>query len=183
MRPMFWIWMGFFALIGFILGLMLPSGSAKADYVIRSIQGGTIGNFEYEFKPIALSGERVRVEGDCLSGCTIVLQLPKDRLCVGPHARFGFHAAWSIDGQGRKVESKPGTAVLRSWYPPAITRWINRHGGLQRQMIFLQGKALSALYPQCPLLLTAEPSTEAFADINGVLRLTVPLLYPPIRGY
>ena len=36
-------------------------------------------------------------------------------------------------------------------YPSAIRRWIKARGGLTRQMIFLRGSQLQALYRPCYL--------------------------------
>ena len=47
------------------------------------------------FTAVRESGERVIIDGPCLSACTLVLGVvPKDRICVTPRAVFGFHAAW-----------------------------------------------------------------------------------------
>ena len=68
--------------------------------------------------------------------------IPRSRICATERARFGFHAAWMPDGNGRPVTSTMGTRALWNIYPPSVQHWINRHGGLSRKMIFLQGDDL-----------------------------------------
>ena len=117
--------------------------SASATMRIAEDRGGQIGHYLQTFAALRSSGERVVVDGNCLSACTLVLGLiPRDRICATPRARFGFHAAWMPDADGRPVTSPMGTQALWSVYPASVRRWINRHGGLSRQMIFLQGRSL-----------------------------------------
>ena len=42
-----------------------------------------------------------------------------------------------------------GTRALWNIYPSSVRRWINRHGGLSRHMIFLQGRELHGFVPSC----------------------------------
>ena len=75
--------------------------------------------------------------------------IPRDRICATPRARFGFHAAWMPDTDGRPVTSPMGTQALWNIYPASVRRWISRHGGLSRKMIYLQGRALSGIVASC----------------------------------
>jgi hypothetical protein len=96
------------------------------------------------------SGERVIVDGSCLSACTLVLgTVPRERICVTRRANFGFHAAWNFAPGGGPVFSPEGTRLLWEVYPPEVRQWITRHGGLTPRMIFLRGRQLSAMYPSC----------------------------------
>ena len=93
---------------------------------------------------------RVVIDGNCLSACTLVLGLvPNDRICATPRARFGFHAAWMPDPNGRPVTSPMGTQALWNIYPVSVRHWINRHGGLSRRMIFMEGRSLSGIVANC----------------------------------
>ena len=86
----------------------------------------------------------------CLSACTLVLGLvPREKICATQHARFGFHAAWMPDNNGRPVTSPLGTQALWNIYPPSVRRWISSHGGLSRKMIFLEGRALGGIVASC----------------------------------
>src|SRR5665647_3551302 len=122
---------------------MLASGitSANATMRIAEDRGGQIGHYLQAFAAVRSSGEKVVVDGNCLSACTLLLGLiPKSRVCATSRARFGFHAAWMPDIDGRPVTSSMGTEALWNIYPTQVRRWINRHGGLSRRMIYLQGR-------------------------------------------
>jgi len=123
---------------------------AKADVRIAEDRGGQIGRYLQTFASMRSSGERVVVDGNCLSACTLVLGVvPRDRICATPRARFGFHAAWMPDEDGRPVTSQMGTQALWDVYPTSVRHWIHRHGGLTRRMIFLQGSALHGIVASC----------------------------------
>ena len=123
---------------------------ASATMRIAEDRGGQIGHYLQAFAMLRSSGERVVVDGNCLSACTMVLgMIPRDHICATPRARFGFHAAWMPDPDGRPVTSNMGTQALWNVYPPRVRHWINRHGGLNRHMIFLQGAALHGIVQSC----------------------------------
>src|SRR5262249_34348411 len=69
--------------------------SASATVRITDDYGGVIGDYLDRFKSVRDSGERVIIDGLCLSACTLVLGIvPQDHICVTSRARLGFHAAW-----------------------------------------------------------------------------------------
>src|SRR5262249_33909981 len=71
---------------------------AVAEVRILSSPGGTVGSFLTLFEVVRESGERVAIDGPCLSACTLVLStIPANRICVTRRAVLGFHAARSID--------------------------------------------------------------------------------------
>ena len=124
--------------------------SASATMLISGDRGGQIGHYLKAFASVRSSGERVVIDGNCLSACTLVLGLvPRSRVCATSRARFGFHAAWMPDRDGRPVTSPMGTQALWKIYPLYVRRWISRHGGLSRKMIYLQGSELTGLLPSC----------------------------------
>jgi len=132
------------------LVLALSVTSASATMRISEDRGGQIGQYLQAFATLRSSGESVVIDGNCLSACTLVLGLvPRDRICATEHARFGFHAAWMPDRDGRPVTSPLGTQALWNIYPASVRRWINRHGGLSRKMIFLQGRELDGIVASC----------------------------------
>jgi hypothetical protein len=131
---------------------VLASGisSASATMLINEDRGGQIGQYMQAFALVRASGESVVIDGNCLSACTLVLGLiPRSQICATPRARFGFHAAWMPDGDGRPVTSTMGTQALWNIYPGEVKRWINRHGGLSRHMIYMQGHDLSGIVSSC----------------------------------
>lgn len=124
--------------------------SASAAVRIHSDPGGRIDQYLQKYSQMRASGERVIVDGNCNSACTLLLgALPRNHICVTDQASLGFHAAWEPDAQGRPVQSRAWTRVLWRNYPAPIRSWISRHGGLTPHMIFLKGSELTALYPRC----------------------------------
>jgi hypothetical protein len=112
--------------------------------------GGLIDTYVQKFTRIRDSGERMVVDGQCLSACTLMLALvPRERICVTPNAVFGFHSAWSYDAQGAKASDQKATQSLWDMYPERIRQWIRTHGGLHQQLIYLRGRQLAAFYPIC----------------------------------
>lgn len=130
--------------------LMCGVTSASATMRIAEDRGGQIGHYLQAFAMLRSSGENVVIDGNCLSACTLVLGLiPRARICATPRARFGFHAAWMPDGEGRPVTSPMGTQALWNIYPAPVRRWINKHGGLSRKMIYLHGRDLGGIVESC----------------------------------
>jgi|SRR5690349_3020898 len=129
---------------------VLSVTSASATMRISEDRGGQIGQYLQAFSVLRSSGESVVIDGNCLSACTLVLGLvAHEKVCATSRARFGFHAAWMPDRDGRPVTSPLGTQALWNIYPASVRRWINRHGGLSRKMIFLQGRELGGIVASC----------------------------------
>jgi hypothetical protein len=139
-------------LCAFLAGALSILATSQADAVVRISRdhGGQIGPYLYAFAVLRSIGESVIIDGPCLSACTLVLGvLPKEKICVTPRARLGFHAAWERDRQGRKKISKAGTEVVMKIYPPEIRSWIQKNGGLNDKLIYLQGPELATMYQAC----------------------------------
>jgi hypothetical protein len=131
------------------LGLTTLS-SALADVRILASPGGAVGNYLNFFSQVRRSGERVIIDGPCLSACTLVLStIPRNRICVTSRAVLGFHAPQIVDEKGRTSRSREATRAVTSVYPPAIRAWIKRNGGLRQKMIILRGRELTGLYRRC----------------------------------
>ena len=122
----------------------------RAEVRILASPSGQVGPFLDLFDRVRASGERVVIDGPCLSACTLVLMtIPEERICVTRRAVLGFHAARSIDRRGRTyAEPEASRAVLAS-YPPPVRDWISRRGGLTSRMLLLRGRELAAIYPRC----------------------------------
>ncbi|MCC8943502.1 hypothetical protein H8A99_45680, partial [Bradyrhizobium sp. Arg68] len=101
--------------------------AAHAEVRILASPGGQVGPFIELFEKVRDSGERVVIDGPCLSACTLVLSMvPNDRICVTRRAVLGFHAARSIDRRGRiYAEPEASVAVLQA-YPAPVRGWIVR---------------------------------------------------------
>jgi hypothetical protein len=128
----------------------LAGAPAQADVRILSSPGGQVGPFLDLFEQVRNSGERVVIDGPCLSACTLVLSLvPSDRICVTRRAILGFHAARSIDRRGRLYAEPEASEVVLEAYPAPVRDWIRRRGGLSSRLLLLRGRELAAIYPSC----------------------------------
>ena len=128
----------------------LASLPAQADVRILSSPGGEVGPFLDLFERVRASGERVVIDGPCLSACTLVLStVPDDRICVTRRAVLGFHAARSIDRRGRMYAEPEASRDVEAAYPAPVREWIARRGGLTSRLLLLRGRELAAIYPRC----------------------------------
>jgi hypothetical protein len=124
--------------------------SAYSDIIIRRDPGGQIGHYLHAAERIRDSGERVIVDGSCLSACTLLLAVvPRERVCVTERAVLGYHAAWVPGANGEHVTSTSATRMMWDIYPGNVRRALARRGGLSRKMIFMRGREVAALYPRC----------------------------------
>jgi hypothetical protein len=123
---------------------------AFAEVRILASPGGEVGPFLDLFARVRASGERVVIDGPCLSACTLVLSsVPNNRICVTRRAVLGFHAARSMDRRGRLYAEPEASAVVLQAYPPPVQNWIRRRGGLTSRVLLLRGRELAAIYPVC----------------------------------
>ena len=136
------------AAVGLLI-LISVAPSASATTRIGNDMGGPLGQYLLRFTRIRDSGERVIIDGNCHSACTLVTIIPKERICVTRRAVLGFHAGWVDELNGERVTSTEGTRVLFELYPPAIRSWINEHGGLGTRTILLKGRELLGFYRLC----------------------------------
>jgi hypothetical protein len=149
---------------------------ASATMRISEDRGGQIGQYLHVFSLLRSTGEHVVVDGNCLSACTLLLgMIPRSQMCATPRARFGFHAAWMPDIDGRPVTSPLGTQALWNIYPSKVRRWIGSHGGLSRRMIYLEGSELAGFIESCdqprpPVRSAYTRSDRRYA--NGPVRYT-----------
>jgi hypothetical protein len=128
--------------------LALPP--AQAEIRILGSPGGQVGPFLDLFEDVRASGERVVIDGPCLSACTLVLSVvPANRICVTRRAVLGFHAARSIDRRGRTYAEPEASRLVLEAYPAAVQDWIRRRGGLTSRLLLLRGRELAAIYPGC----------------------------------
>jgi hypothetical protein len=132
-----------------ILGA-LASPPARAEVRILASRGGQVGPFLELFERVRASGERVVIDGPCLSACTLVLSMvPNNRICVTRRAVLGFHAARSMDRQGRMYAEPEASEFVLEAYPAAVRGWIRSRGGLSSRLLLLRGRELAAIYPSC----------------------------------
>jgi hypothetical protein len=124
--------------------------TAHAAVRIKADTGGQIGPYLENLVALRGSGERVIIDGPCLSACTMLLGvIPRDRICVTSRARLGFHAAWHPGSNGQQVTSREATRLLMDIYPEHVRSWITRRGGLSPRMMYLSGRELTSMYQTC----------------------------------
>ena len=130
-----------------LLAALVP---ASAEVRILSSPGGEVTQYLRLFEAVRATGERVVIDGPCLSACTLLLStVPNSRICVTRRAVLGFHAARAVDRRGRVYPAPEATRVVQATYPAPVRAWIARHGGLTRRLILLRGRELAAIYPRC----------------------------------
>jgi hypothetical protein len=91
--------------------------------------GGHIVEYQQKVEEWRREGVMVRIEGACASACTLVLGLPKDKLCAGPNAKLGFHKASDFHGDFQLMRA----------YPPKVRAWIEWNGGLREEVVWATG--------------------------------------------
>lgn len=131
--------------------VVLASTMASAEVRIVNDRGGQVSAYIHKYREIRNSGQRVVIDGPCLSACTLLTGIiPSDRICVTRRAMLGFHAAsYYNDASRRFVPTRSGSRYVMTLYPAAIRRWIRRHGGLTPHLIELRGRALDSFYRTC----------------------------------
>jgi hypothetical protein len=135
-------------LVVVLCGLALTP--ARAEFRILGSPGGQVGPFLDLFERMRDTGERVVIDGPCLSACTLVLSMvPNERICVTRRAVLGFHAARSIDRRGRMNAEPEASELVMEAYPATVRGWIHRHGGLTSRLLLLRGRELAAIYASC----------------------------------
>jgi hypothetical protein len=124
-----------------VLALLLGAAalSARAETIdVDDSHGGRVA--DYNARWAGHAGARVRIVGPCQSACTVLLaHVPRGRICVTPQARFGFHLA----------HLSQATATLWSGYPADIKAWIDAHGGLQRDFLWMGAPDIYRFFRPC----------------------------------
>jgi len=121
--------------------LTLSSLAAHAETIdISDSHGGSVVQYSARWSELAAKGVSVRIVGPCQSACTVLLgHIPRSRICVTPEASFGFHLAHRADA----------TATLRRAYSSDITSWINAHGGLTQDFIWMRAPDTYRYFKKC----------------------------------
>jgi hypothetical protein len=139
----------------FVFGAVLAAlsvSSAAATVRIVGDPGGQIGPYLESLTALRASGERVVIDGPCLSACTMILGvIPRDRICMTRRARLGFHAAWHPGNNGQPVMSRGGTQLLMAVYPQDV----------RRKPLALLPCAISAQRPPAPAISAIAPYAAA----------------------
>jgi hypothetical protein len=102
----------------FIFAIVLTAiaaAPALAEVRIMSSAGGPVVGYLEFFSKVRKLGERVVIDGPCLSACTVVLStIPRNRICVTSRAVLGFHAPIVAD----QYRGAPSTRPIRQPFAP-----------------------------------------------------------------
>ena len=122
-------------------GLLAPVAikPAPPPVVIRKDFGGVLRVYLERYKE--LENTRIIVDGECNSGCTLVLM--NRNVCATDRAFFYFHAARDATTGEFRAD---GTALLWARYPQKVKDWIAAQGGLTMKWI---GVKATVLLPLC----------------------------------
>jgi hypothetical protein len=119
----------------------LWSLTASAETIeVSDNHGGLVRDYDRRWADYAARGVDVKIVGPCQSACTVLLgHIPRSKICVTPQASFGFHLAG--------YESS--TAILRSAYQSDIQAWIDAHGGLTHDFIWMRAPDTYRYFKRC----------------------------------
>lgn len=135
------------AIIAFCVAIMvatltattLPAAAETID--VSDTHGGSVAEYDARWTGLAARGVNVRIVGPCQSACTVLLRhIPRNRICVTQDASFGFHLA----------HLPSATATLWSGYQGDIRAWINQHGGLKQDFMWLRAPEIFRFFRRCP---------------------------------
>jgi len=132
------------AIVGSLAAIALASVSAPARAAetidVSDDHGGRVVEYDAVWADNAARGVSVRIVGPCQSACTVLLgHIPRKRICVTPDASFGFHLA----------HTQSGTDTLWRAYQSDIRAWINQHGGLTPDFIWMRAPDTYRYFKKC----------------------------------
>ena len=115
--------------------------AAHAETIdVSDNHGGRVANYNAHWAGLAARGVNVRVVGPCQSACTVLLgHIPRSQICVTAAASFGFHLAKRQDA----------TQTLWAAYQSDIRDWINQHGGLTSQFVWMRAPDTYRYFSKC----------------------------------
>ena len=103
---------------------LIAAPVARAEVVtIREDRGGPVVTYIDHVAQLSKSGAEVRIEGLCLSACT--LYLGAKNICIGEEAKLGFHGPASAFGGFPlpKPEFERLTKQMARHYPKPLRDW------------------------------------------------------------
>lgn len=107
---------------------VVSTHAEHAPISITSSPGGAIFEFMAKYDKLRESGRKVRIDGLCVSACTLVTGLvPAERVCVTPYGTMAFHSA-AIETPLGDVYSKEGTELIWNIYPESIHKLLKAKG-------------------------------------------------------
>jgi hypothetical protein len=148
------------ALAGLLMLCALSPAPAKT--VIADDPGGIIVDFVVKYSNMRDSGEKVVVDGECVSACTVLLGLLRpENVCATPHAVFGFHSA-SVrivekDKSIRYEHAPEMSKLMFGIYPRQVRALLKSYGwngesildNAHPSIIWIKGKQLRKIVRPC----------------------------------
>ena len=124
-----------------ILSLICFAAPARAATIdVYDDHGGSVAAYDARWTGLAEQGVSVRIVGPCQSACTDLLgHIPRSRICVMPNASFGFHLAGL----------QSATEILWGGYQDDIRGWINAHGGLTHELMWMRAPDIFRYFKRC----------------------------------
>ena len=123
-----------------VLFLLSASPALAETIEVYDNHGGRVAEYNARWARLAARGVNVKIIGPCQSACTVLLgHIPRKRICVTPQASFGFHLA----------KLPAATETLRRAYAADIRAWINRHGGLTHNFIWMRAPDTYRYFKKC----------------------------------
>jgi len=121
--------------------LIIAAPLARAETIdIAGDHGGLVFLYQQKWEKLAAQKVNIRIAGHCASACTLLTgYFPRKDICVTPDAALGFHA-----GTFPFV-----TEQLLRIYPQDIRKWIDEHGGLTFQLIWMQRPEIYKFFHKC----------------------------------
>ena len=91
--------------------------------IIRYDMGGSVEQRIHEVEKLRANGTWVRIEGTCISACTLYLGLTNS--CVAPTARLGFHGPRTqiVGIPMPRKDFDRESRRMATYYPSQIRRW------------------------------------------------------------
>ena len=126
------------ALVAIVLTVPHPS---RASVSIHLDPGGNVADYLRWYRRLADAGVIAKVDGSCVSACTLVLAMPSAAVCITREARLGFHLA-SLNGVDDPAVTEQ---LVQEFYPPSLQQWIKEHGPLVSAPIYMSGAEAIAL--------------------------------------
>ena len=129
-----------FAIVAIAATLCLANVARAETVDVSDDHGGRVTEYDARWAGLAARGVSVRIVGPCQSACTVLLgHIPRSRICVTGAASFGFHLA----------NLPAATATLWAAYQGDIRSWINAHGGLTHEFIWMRAPDTYRYFKKC----------------------------------
>ncbi len=131
-------------LSGLAIFAALPADAGER--VVTRDAGGYVLHYANQVALAKNRGQGWRIEGECLSACTLYLGAPQT--CVARGAVLGFHAPAEDDGR----IAHRWVPFMTMHYPARLRHWAEATEALQmRRMTYLTGAMVIALGArECP---------------------------------